>query len=325
MPLWAVHIADGVLTTEWWASGFVAAAVLAALGAWRIRDEEIPRVALLTAAFFVASSFHIRVGPTSVHLLLNGLIGVILGPRACLAIPIGLWLQYLLIQHGGSSTIGINSCVMAVPALLAWLLFALLRRVPWSRRPWFRALLVGFCSVAWILSVIYSVTLLCTNGLRTVTALDTSSADSLTFHPLTLAGAVFAAVLLAYAERRLGNAPEFALGLLVGEVAVLATIALNCLVLLWGGEEDWLTPALIMVVAHLPIAAVEGVIVGFTVGFLAKVKPDMLGWTAPPPAAVPERENHATSLFAGAPPHHAPGLAGDAGPGPRSASPPAGR
>ena len=58
---WAVHIADTVLRPEWLAGGFILAAVLAVLGAWRIRDEEIPRVALLTAAFFVASSLHVRV------------------------------------------------------------------------------------------------------------------------------------------------------------------------------------------------------------------------------------------------------------------------
>ena len=45
---------------------------------------------------------------------------------------------------------------------------------------------------------------------------------ALTFHPLTLAGALLLAVLAAWAERRLENAPEFPLGLLVGEVAVLA-------------------------------------------------------------------------------------------------------
>src|SRR5205807_4978420 len=129
LPPWAVHIADNVLTAEWWAGGWVVAAVLAALGAWRIRDEEIPRVALLTAAFFVASSFHIKVGPTSVHLLLNGLVGVILGWRVCLAIPIGLLLQFLLVQHGGFYALGVNSCVMALPALLAYYLFGLLERL----------------------------------------------------------------------------------------------------------------------------------------------------------------------------------------------------
>src|SRR5947209_969241 len=92
-PLWAVHISDSILSPTWQASGFAVAAVLAVLGAWRIRDEEIAKVAVLTAAFFVASTIHVGVGPTSVHLLLNGLVGIILGRRAALAIPIGVALQ----------------------------------------------------------------------------------------------------------------------------------------------------------------------------------------------------------------------------------------
>src|SRR5262249_54977640 len=114
--LLAVHISDAVLTTPWLAAGFLVAGVLGLLGSWRIRDEEIPRVALLTAAFFVASMIHVRVGPTSAHLLLNGLLGVALGCRVGLAIPVGLFLQAALIAHGGFSTLGINSCIMVVPA-----------------------------------------------------------------------------------------------------------------------------------------------------------------------------------------------------------------
>ena len=86
-------------------------------------------------------------------------------------------------------------------------------------------------------------------------------------------------------ERRLGHAPEFALGLLVGGVAVLATMALNCAVLLWGGQEDWHTLALLTFVAHLPVVVVESVVLGFTVGFLVRVKPEMLRWA---PAEEPE-------------------------------------
>ena len=33
--------------------------------------------------------------------------------------------------------------------------------------------------------------------------------------------------------------PEFPLGLLLGEMTVFATVALNCLVLLKGGETTW--------------------------------------------------------------------------------------
>src|SRR5262249_20401420 len=100
----------------------------------------------------------------------------------------------------------------------------------------------------------------------------------LTFHPLSLAGALLLAGLVAWGERRFENAPEFPLGLLVGEIAVLATILLNYLALIWGGQEQWDTLALVLFIAHLPIGVVEGIILGFTVGFLVRVKPEMLGW-----------------------------------------------
>ena len=71
LALFAVHISDGVLEWPWLLGGFAVAGLLAGFGAWRIRDEEIPQVAVMTAAFFVASLVHVRVPPTSVHLLFN--------------------------------------------------------------------------------------------------------------------------------------------------------------------------------------------------------------------------------------------------------------
>ena len=103
-----------------------------------------------------------------------------------------------------------------------------------------------------------------------------SFATWLTFHPLTLAGATLAAVLAAWIERRLDHAAEFPLGLLIGENAVLLSILLNGLVLIWGGTENWTALVLLTFVIHLPLAVVEGIILGFTVGFLARVKPQLL-------------------------------------------------
>src|SRR5947209_2679562 len=132
LTLWlpiAVHVPDGLLTTSWLFGGFALAGLLALTAASRIRDEEIPRIALLSAAFFVASLMHFPVGPTSVHLLLNGLVGVVLGRRAPLAILVGLCLQAVLLGHGGISSLGVNACVMTLPALLAGGLFALAWRL----------------------------------------------------------------------------------------------------------------------------------------------------------------------------------------------------
>src|SRR5947209_10992754 len=119
----AVHISDNVLTAPWCLGGFAVAGVLFYLGSRRLQDEEVPRIALLTAAFFIASLIHVRLPPTSVHLLFNGLVGILLGWRACLAIPVGLLLQAIFIQHGGFTTLGINACVMVLPAVLAHYLY----------------------------------------------------------------------------------------------------------------------------------------------------------------------------------------------------------
>ncbi len=67
------------------------------------------------------------------------------------------------------------------------------------------------------------------------------------------------------------------MGLALGVLTVLATTALNATVLLRGGAEDWHTVALLVFVAHLPIAALEGLALGATVSFLARVKPELLG------------------------------------------------
>jgi cobalt/nickel transport system permease protein len=280
--LLAVHIADGVLADPWWVAGFGGTAVLLLYGAWRIRDEEIPQVALLSAAFFVASLAHVPVaGVTSVHLLFNGLIGVVLGRRAALAIPLGVFLQAVLFGHGGFSSLGINSCVMTLPALLAWQLFGLLRRLPGVREPWLRAGLVAVSVGTWTLGLVYSVVLLATNYQDQLSNLDTTLANQILLNPLTLATAAGLAGLAAWGERRLENAPEFPLGMLIGELAVLATVLLNCLVLVWGGREDWPSLVLVTLVPHLVIAVIEGIVLGFTVGFLARVKPAMLNGLVP--------------------------------------------
>jgi len=104
-----------------------AGAVLAALGtAWGLRTmdyERVPRVALLSAAFFVASLIHIPIGGASVHLVLNGLVGLVLGWAAFPAILVALVLQSVFFGFGGLTTLGVNTLVMALPAVVVYGLF----------------------------------------------------------------------------------------------------------------------------------------------------------------------------------------------------------
>jgi ABC-type Co2+ transport system permease subunit len=282
--VWAVHISDGVLATPWLCAGFVVAGLLALLGSLRIKDEEIPRIALLTAAFFVASLLHIRLGPTSVHLLFNGLVGVILGWRAAMAIFVGLFLQAALLGHGGFTTLGVNACVLTIPAILAGWLFATLHRLWWVCHPWFRACLIAMSIFTWFLSLAFSLILFLTNPWTSGAVLEVGRAIAFITHPIVLALALGLGIMLAQVERRFHTAPEFPLGLLIGVVTVAATLLLHAVVLIWGGAEDWHTIALLVVLAHLPVAAIEGVVLGFTIGFLVRVKPGMLASYSRPDA-----------------------------------------
>ncbi|ATU07564.1 cobalt transporter CbiM [Methanohalophilus portucalensis] len=123
-----MHISDGILSTTAISGGWVVTIVIAILSFWwRYREvdvvEEIPKFSVMTAAFFVASLIHIPLGPTSVHLIFNGLVGVILGPLAYVAMLVGLTLQAFLFQHGGVTTIGVNTMNVGIPALLCFYIF----------------------------------------------------------------------------------------------------------------------------------------------------------------------------------------------------------
>ncbi len=74
----------------------------------------------MSAVFFVASLIHVPIGPSAAHLVLNGLCGVLLGWAAVPAIFVGLSLQALLFQFGGLTTLGVNTFVMAAPAVIAY-------------------------------------------------------------------------------------------------------------------------------------------------------------------------------------------------------------
>ncbi len=129
LSLLAVHLSDGAIAAPWLVGGYVVAGLMLALAAWRVREEDVPRIGVLSAAFFIGSTIHFKLAITSVHLILNGLVGVILGRRAPLAITVGLLLQYLLLAHGGLTTLGLNACIIGLPALAAGALFPVLRKL----------------------------------------------------------------------------------------------------------------------------------------------------------------------------------------------------
>ncbi len=122
------HIPDGVVTLPVLVTGAVLTVAGCGYALKRLAPERIPQVAMLSAVFFVASLVHFPVGPSSVHLILNGLTGVVLGWAAFPAILIALLLQAVLFGFGGVVVLGVNVMNMAVPAVICGLLFNAVHR-----------------------------------------------------------------------------------------------------------------------------------------------------------------------------------------------------
>jgi cobalt/nickel transport system permease protein len=119
-----VHISEGVLSAPVLVSGGALAAAGTAIGLKKIDYDRLAQVGILSATFFVASLVHVPIGPSSVHLILNGIVGLLLGWAAFPAILVALLLQAVFFQFGGITTLGVNTIIMALPAVICYYLFA---------------------------------------------------------------------------------------------------------------------------------------------------------------------------------------------------------
>lgn len=118
-----MHISEGVLSGPVLLAGGIMTVAGTAVGLKHIDYERIAQVGILSSTFFVASLIHVSIGPSSVHLILNGIVGLMLGWGAFPAILVALVLQSVLFQFGGITALGVNTLIMALPAVICFYLF----------------------------------------------------------------------------------------------------------------------------------------------------------------------------------------------------------
>ncbi len=135
-----MHIVDGALSNTVVIAGAVAAAGGIAMGLRSLTLERIPTAGVLSASFFVASLIYVPVGPSSVHLIMNGLAGILLGWAAFPALFVGLVLEAIFFGFGGLTVLGVNTVNIALPAVLVGLM---LRRLVASGTPTAGAIWAG--------------------------------------------------------------------------------------------------------------------------------------------------------------------------------------
>jgi cobalt/nickel transport system permease protein len=127
-----MHISEGVLSAPVIAFGWAAAAAGVSVGLKKTAASRLPETALVSSVLFLASLVHVPLGPSSIHLTMLGLAGILLGWSAVPALFIALLLQGMLFQFGGLLSLGVNTTVMGSAALSA---FGVWRLFPQAKDP----------------------------------------------------------------------------------------------------------------------------------------------------------------------------------------------
>lgn len=198
-----MHISEGVLSAPVLIGCGAIAIGQVAAGVAKLDEKSMVQTAVVCSALFVATLIRVPVGVSSVHLILNGLAGMLLGWRVFPAFAVAFLLQAMLFSVGGFSTLGVNIVMMATPGFL------------------------------------------------------------------------FGATLRPLAHR--GSATQaFWAGASAGALSVLFAGVVLAVVLMTSGEQFFATAGLVLA-AHVPVMAVEGLVTGSAVAYLKRVRPETLG------------------------------------------------
>ncbi|KKM13094.1 hypothetical protein SY88_00630 [Clostridiales bacterium PH28_bin88] len=133
-----MHIAEGLLPAQWAVAYYGAAGIIVAKGMrqYRARSREYGSfrqlTGLLTAAVFIISLLPIPVpiAGTSSHPGGTPLAAILMGPFiATMMSVVALFLQALLLAHGGLTTLGANALAMGIGGMVGFAVFRTGKRV----------------------------------------------------------------------------------------------------------------------------------------------------------------------------------------------------
>ena len=124
-----IHLPDGVIPFVWWFGGYIAA-LLVAIFVLRQIDKDsvrrkIPIAAVMAAVMLITMS--IPLGFLPFHLNLSALAGILMGPGLGFVIAFVVNIFMAMMGHGGVTVIGLNTLIIGAEAVLAFLIFSGLR------------------------------------------------------------------------------------------------------------------------------------------------------------------------------------------------------
>jgi len=129
-----VHVPDGLMDPTVALLGavefFVVLAAVLALSSKKMREQNLPKIAVLCAGIFVAQMLNFPIGGgTTGHLIGAALLAILVGPLlAVVGITVVLVIQALMFGDGGITAFGVNATNMALIApLTGWAVYTLLK------------------------------------------------------------------------------------------------------------------------------------------------------------------------------------------------------
>ncbi len=245
-----LHIPDGVLPLWLIALGWLLSGALLLLVSRRLgsaqRGRQLPLLGVMAAVMLVGMSTEIV--PIAYHTNLSVLAGIVLGPSLGLLAAFIVNLILALFGHGGITVVGLNALVVGVEAALGYYLF----RAAWSLlRPRHRSPAIA-AGLATVFTLLLSTTLMvAVVGLPNLdpSAPVAAHTEGLSFRNPFEHGFVVSELVAVEAGHE-------------GEVATASL--------------DLLTFAKLVFVLALAGWALEAVLTGAIVGFVYRVRPDLV-------------------------------------------------
>lgn len=247
-----VMVPDGVL--PWWlsASGWLVAAVLLGLALWRLRGvpaaRMVPLVGVMTATMAVIMS--VELVPIGYELHLTVLTGIILGPWYGVIAALLFNILRALIGDGAWTNIGLNTGIIWAEIALGWAIWTALRPLA-QRRSAIAAAITTFAALMVATVLFLGVIRLSTVNVTDVVDTGAYSAQTGGFKESPLSGGVVSVHGAESRDADAGQAEAERVGFSRFAVAIVLLGATG--------------------------AAIESVLTGAIVAFVARVRPELLG------------------------------------------------
>lgn len=129
-----MHIPDGLMDPLVAGLGWLEFAIVATVATYlsgrKVRDKDLPRIAVLCAGIFVAQMLNFPIGGgTTGHLIGGALLAIMVGPvTAIVGMTVVLLIQALMFGDGGLTAFGLNAVNMAIIApLTGWGVYTIMK------------------------------------------------------------------------------------------------------------------------------------------------------------------------------------------------------